>query len=439
MSQSYAPLLEKLNITALNPMQERAFETITGKDNVVLISPTGSGKTLAFLLPCIQLLRPAQPHVQLLIIVPSRELAIQTEQVFKKMGTGFKVTTCYGGHAVGIEENNLVEPPAVLIGTPGRIGHHLRTGALHLEHTHMLVLDEFDKSLEAGFDEDMSHIIARCSHLKKRILTSATLGEEIPSFVGLQHPVQLNFSQASETAKTSLRIKSVRVAGDDKLEALMLLLGKAAQSSVIVFCNHREAVDRISQQLKEFNIGHGIYHGGMEQPDREKTLIRLRNQSVRLLVATDLAARGLDIPEIETIIHYQLPMTEDSMIHRNGRTARMQASGTVYFLLDQDDHLPKFLDMEPEEEQLPRNFVMPPAGDWATLYISAGKKDKVNKTDIVGMLIRKGRLQKEEIGRIEVLDHVAYVAVKTAKAQAVLQLVKGEKVKNVKVKIALAS
>lgn len=439
MFEHYAPLLEKLNITALNPMQERALETIQNKDNVVLISPTGSGKTLAFLLPCIRLLQSGQHHVQLLIVVPSRELAIQTEQVFKKMGTGFKVSTCYGGHAVSIEENNLLEPPAVLIATPGRIGHHIRTGALNLEKTQTLVLDEFDKSLEAGFDEDMSHIITRCSHLKKRILTSATAGEEIPAFVGLQNPVQLNFSQESETAKATLRIKSVRVAGDDKLEALMLLLGKVAQGSVIVFCNHREAVDRISQQLREFNIGHGIYHGGMEQPDREKTLIRLRNQSVRLLVATDLAARGLDIPEIETIIHYQLPMTEDSMIHRNGRTARMQASGTVYFLLDQDDHLPKFLDVEPEEEKLPRNFVMPPASDWATLYISAGKKDKVNKTDIVGMLIRKGKLQKEEIGRIEVLDHVAYAAVKTAKANAVLQLVKGEKVKNLKVKIAVAS
>ena len=439
MSYNYAPLLEKLHIKALNPMQERALETIISNDNVVLISPTGSGKTLAFLLPCLQLLRPAQPHVQLLIVVPSRELAIQTEQVFRKMGTGFKVSTCYGGHAVGIEENNLVEPPAVLIGTPGRLGHHIRTGTLHLERTQTLVLDEFDKSLEAGFDEDMSYIISRCSHLKKRILTSATVGEEIPAFVGLQHPVQLNFSTGSETAKASLSIRSVRVAGDDKLEALMLLLGKAAQGSVIVFCNHREAVDRISQQLREFNIGHGIYHGGMEQPEREKTLIRLRNQSVRLLVATDLAARGLDIPEIETIIHYQLPLTEDSMIHRNGRTARMQASGTVYFLLDQEDHLPKFLDIKPEEEELPRKLVMPPASEWATLYLSAGKKDKVNKTDIVGMLIRKGKLRKEEIGRIEVLDHAAYVAVKAAKVHAVLQLVKGEKVKNLKVKIAPAS
>lgn len=439
MSQPYAHLLDKLRIAALNPMQERALATIGTKNHVVLISPTGSGKTLAFLLPCTLELKPEQTFVQLLVVVPSRELAIQTEQVFKKMSTGFKVTTCYGGHAVGIEENNLVEPPAVLIGTPGRIAHHLRTGALSLEKTPLLVLDEFDKSLEAGFDEDMTAIIAQCRHLKKRILTSATAGEEIPAFVGLVDPVWLNFSREPETAKASLQIKSVRVAGDDKLEALMLLLGKVASGSTIVFCNHREAVDRISQQLVEYGVEHGAYHGGMEQADREKTLIRLRNQSTRLLIATDLAARGLDIPEVSVIIHYQLPLTEDSMIHRNGRTARMQSSGTVYFLLDQEDRLPEFLGVTPAEEALPRELRMPPASEWTTLYISAGKKDKVNKTDLVGMLIRKGKLEKEEIGRIEVLDHAAYVAVKTNRIGAVLQQVKGEKIKNIKVKIARAS
>lgn len=415
------------------------MKTIRTKNNVVLISPTGSGKTLAFLLPCILSLSTAQSGIQLLIVVPSRELAIQTEQVLKKMATGYKVTLCYGGHAVGVEENNLVEPPSVLIGTPGRIAHHLRTGSLNLEKTHTLVLDEFDKSLEAGFDGDMSRIIAQCPHLVKRVLTSATFAEEIPSFVGLTDPVQLNFSKESETAKPSLSVKAVRVAGDDKLEALMLLLGKVATESTIVFCNHREAVERISDQLTEYDIAHGIYHGGMEQIDREKTLIRLRNQSTRLLIATDLAARGLDIPEINVIIHYQLPLTPDSMIHRNGRTARMQARGTVYFLLDQEDRLPDFLELMPQEETLPRHFVRPPASEWATLYISAGKKDKVNKTDIVGMLIQKGKLSKEDLGRIEVLDHTAYVAVKAGRVKTVLELVKGEKVKNIRVKIQLAN
>jgi superfamily II DNA/RNA helicase len=431
----YQLLLAKLNINALNTMQQDMLKTLDKQDNIVLTSPTGSGKTLAFLLPCIELLQAGEQHVQMLIIVPSRELAIQIEQVFKKITTDFKVNSCYGGHSVGIEENNLTEPPAVLIGTPGRIAHHLRTKHINLEKVHTLILDEFDKSLEAGFDAEMSFIITQCKGIRKRILTSATTAVEIPSFVGMGKTVTLNYIKENETAKASLHIKSVRVTGDDKLEALMLLLGKTGSRSTIVFCNHREAVNRISEQLTYYKIGHGFYHGGLDQIDREKTLIRLRNQSIKILITTDLAARGLDIPEIETVIHYQLPLTEDVMIHRNGRTARMHATGTVYFLLGLEDHLPKFLTIKPEEEPLPEKQAIPSPSDWATLYISAGKKDKVNKMDIVGMLIQKGKLQKEEIGRIEVLDHSAYVAITTSKANKTLQLVKEERIKNKKVKI----
>lgn len=439
MKDTGARLLEKLNISELNAMQKEAMEAISQHAHVVLIAPTGSGKTLAFLLPCIQRLKPEAAFIQCLIITPSRELAIQIEQVLKKITSGIKITSCYGGHSVGIEENNLVEPAQVLIGTPGRIAHHLRTGSIQPGQAHTLVLDEFDKSLEAGFDDEMSFILSRCPKLEKRILTSATVSVEIPSFVGLKQALTLNYVKEPETEKASLSIKKVRVPGDDKLEALMLLLGKNGKHSTIVFCNHREAVNRISQQLGEYEIQHAVYHGGLEQADREKALIRLRNQSVRILVSTDLAARGLDIPEIETVIHYQLPLTEDSMVHRNGRTARMNARGTVYFLLDSEDQLPEFVGVEPEEEVLPRKLLIPPAADWVTLYISAGKKDKVNKGDIVGMLIQKGRLQKEQIGRIDVLDHSAYVAVSATKAREVLQLVKNEKVKNQKVKIAPAN
>lgn len=439
MALPYHHFLEKLGISALNPMQEKALDAVSTQRNIILTSPTGSGKTLAFLLPCALELRPEPAHVQLLVIVPSRELALQTEQVFRKMGTGFKVSVCYGGHAVGIEENNLAEPPAVLIGTPGRIAHHLRSGTLDFSRTGMLVLDEFDKSLEAGFEEDLSWILSRCKALKKRVLTSATGGGEVSPFVGLDNPVFLNFNAGSEAAKDSLCLKQITVPGDDKLEALLLLLGKTGPRSTIVFCNHRDAVERIALQLSDYRIAHGIYHGGMEQIDREKTLIRLRNGSIRLLIATDLASRGLDIPEIEVIIHYQLPLTSESLVHRNGRTARMHASGTVYFLLDQGDRLPPFLDVVPEQETLPRDLVMPPPADWTTLYISAGRKDKINKMDIVGMFLQKGGLAREELGRIEVLDHAAYVAVKASCAKKLLAQVRGERIKNARVKIQEAN
>lgn len=435
----HSKILSNFKIDQLNPMQEAMLSAVGQAKDVVLISPTGSGKTLAFLLPLVSLLNEDRKDVQVLIIVPTRELAQQIESVFKQMGTSFKINCCYGGHSVQIERNNLIEPPAVLVGTPGRIAHHIRKKTLDLSTTSYLVLDEFDKSLESGFQEEMSFIIKTIKHLNNRILTSATELKEIPSFTGLKEFNKLNFTEEEKQKSSALEIKSVRVVGDDKLEALLLLIGKIGAQPTIVFCNHRDAVSRISEQLTRLNVYHGFYHGGLEQIDREKTLIKLRNGSINLLISTDLAARGLDIPDIKAVIHYQLPTTEDAMIHRNGRTARMNANGTAYFLLDEDDYLPTFLTIVPVEETLPSKLNLPKPSDWKTLYISAGKKDKVNKMDIVGMLLQKGGLKKEELGKIEVLDHSAYVAVKSDKIVKTLQLIKEERIKNKKVKTEISS
>ena len=435
----HSAILSNFNITELNPMQKSTLEGVLKNQNLVLISPTGSGKTLAFLLPLLDLLKKEKEGVQALIIVPTRELAQQIEQVFKQMSTGFKINCCYGGHSVQIERNNLLEPPAILVGTPGRISHHIRKKNLQVSGTEYLILDEFDKSLEAGFQDEMSFIIKHIQSPEKRILTSATKLQEIPAFVGFKNPFELDFSQKEPTGETKLFLKSVRVAADEKLNGLLLLLGKINSRSTIVFCNHRDAVNRISEELSHLKIAHGFYHGGLEQIDREKTLIKLRNGSITILISTDLAARGLDIPEIEAVIHFQLPMTEDVMTHRNGRTARMNASGTVYFLLEGEDYLPPFLKEIPEEESLPKKMTLPAPSIWKTLYVSAGKKDKVNKMDIVGMLLQKGGLKKEELGKIEVLDHSAYAAIKSDKIIKTLQLIKEERIKNKKVKMEIST
>lgn len=432
-------ILSNLSITSLNPMQQQSLESIEENDNVILISPTGTGKTLAFLLPLLPFLNENLIAVQALIIVPSRELALQIEHVFKQMGTPFKINSCYGGHQVRVEEHNLSQPPAILVGTPGRLGHHIRKNNLDVSQTPILILDEFDKSLEFGFKDEMEFIIKNCQNVKKRILTSATELKEIPNFVGLKNEIILNYLQKESVSENKKLItKFVRVVEDDKLEALMLLLGNISEQSIIVFCNHRDAVNRISEQLTIHEVQHGFYHGGLEQLDRERTLIKLRNESTRILITTDLASRGLDIPEIGTVIHYQLPFTEDVMIHRNGRTARMHASGTVYYLLDKEDFLPKFIIELPIEESLPKTFVLPKPSEWQTLYLSAGKKDKINKMDIVGMLLQKGNLQKDELGKIEVLDFSAFVAVKRKKINQTLSLIKDEKIKNKKIKIEIA-
>lgn len=429
-------ILEKLNIKELKPMQLAAIDAVEKGSDVVLLSPTGSGKTLAFLLPVLNKLDKQNLGIQALVLAPSRELALQIEQVFKQMGTGFKVNCCYGGHPMKIEKNNLLHPPALLIGTPGRISDHIKRNHIDTSTIHTLILDEFDKALEFGFEEDMSFIIKELKKLNQRILTSATRPEEVPAFTGIKNPVELDYIK--DHVVTRLKLKGILAEGEDKLEALLQLLCKVGDKPTLIFCNHREAVDRISKILQEKGLVHDVFHGGLEQEDRERALIKFRNGSHRLLITTDLASRGLDIPEVESVIHYQLPVNESAFIHRNGRTARMHAKGTAYLVLAKDEYKPEFIKEEIEFVKLPANQKLPKNSDWVTLYIAGGKKDKISKTDIVGLLLQKGKLQKDELGLIEVLDFSSYVAVKRDKVATVTKAIKDEKIKNRKLKIEVS-
>lgn len=429
-------ILEKLKINALNAMQlETVAAAKTGSD-VVLLAPTGSGKTLGFLLPVLERLNPDSKGVQALILVPSRELALQIEMVFKQMGTGFKVNCCYGGHSVKTERNNFEQPAAVLVGTPGRIAYHLRHENFDESGITTLVLDEFDKALEFGFQEDMSYIIRKLLSLKQRLLTSATAMEDIPEFTGIKDPIAVNFLKDLQVAP-DLKLKKVLTTAEDKLNTLLQLICKIGNQTTLIFCNHRETVDRISDLLIDQDLAHDIFHGGMEQDERERALLKFRNGSIQILITTDLAARGLDIPEVSCIIHYQLPYTEDAFLHRNGRTARMNAKGTAYLIIADDEKYP-FLKADIETESLKGVFALPKDSAWQTLYIAAGKKDKVNKIDIVGLLIKKGGLQKEDVGLIEVKDQASYVAVKRKLVGKVLSKLANERIKNKKVKIEVA-
>lgn len=429
-------VLGNLKIDSLNEMQQAAIAaTAKGKD-VVLLAPTGSGKTLGFLLPVLKNLDAATKGVQALILVPSRELALQIEQVFKQMGTGFKVNCCYGGHPVKTERNNFEQPPAVLIGTPGRIAYHLRKENFDESSITTLVLDEFDKALEFGFQEDMAYIIGNMRSLKQRMLTSATQMEAIPDFTGLKSSVEINFLKDVKVAP-DLKLKKVMTTAEDKLDTLFELICKIGNKTTLLFCNHRETVDRISDLLIDKDLAHDIFHGGMEQDERERALLKFRNGSIKILITTDLASRGLDIPEVEYIIHYQLPYTEDAFLHRNCRTARMNAKGTAYLMMTEEDKYP-FLKGDIEIEKLKGNYQLPKDSQWQTLYIAAGKKDKVNKIDIVGLLLKKGGLEKDDVGLIEVKDQSSYVAVKRSMVNKVLSALANEKIKNKKVKIEVA-
>ena len=428
--------LVNLQIKALNAMQLASIEANSNSDELILLADTGSGKTLAFLIPVTILLDRSSAVTQALVVVSSRELALQIEQVFKKMGTGFKVTCCYGGHLRETEENNLRQAPALIIGTPGRLADHIRRGNINTGTISTLVLDEFDKSLEQGFEGEMSFILSSLPALKKRILTSATEAVEVPDFVGLKSPVKLNFLTGEQSP--ALAVQYVRCPDMDKPAALFSLICALGNRSTIVFCNQREMVEQASYFLKDKGIVNVFYHGAMEQQERDVALCKFRNGTSSLLITTDLAARGLDIPHIRYIIHYQLPTSQESFIHRNGRTARMDASGTAILLLAPHETIPPYIDPEPVEKILPEQAELPAKPDWTTFYISAGKKDKVNKIDIVGFLSNKGRLKKEDIGLIEVKDFFSFVAVRKSKAGATLQLIKEERIKNKKVKIEIA-
>jgi superfamily II DNA/RNA helicase len=431
-------ILSNLRIDALNEMQQTALEVISQNDNVVLLSPTGSGKTLAFLLPIVESIDKENKKSQALIVVPSRELALQIETVFKGMGTGLKVTTCYGGHKREIEENSLIQPPALLIGTPGRLADHIRRENITTDSIHTIVFDEFDKSLESGFVEEIAYVVSSLPVIKKRILTSATEAVEIPEFVGAEGAVRLNFLPKDAAPTEALAIQIVHSPEKDKIETLFKLLCYLGARSSIIFCNHRESVERVSQALADKGIINTFYHGSMEQRDREVALAKFRNGSVDFLVTTDLASRGLDIPHIRYIIHYHLPTTEEIFTHRNGRTARMEATGTAILILNEEEKMPAYITTPVLEIGLPKTIEIPDKPKWTTLFIAAGKKDKVNKVDIVGFFTAKGELKKEEIGLIEVKDFFSFVALRKSKVSPTLQLIKEERLKGRKIKIDVA-
>ncbi len=436
--ESQQQFLDRLKIKALNEMQLAAKDATANNDKVLLLSATGSGKTLAFLLPVLNALDPDLRKVQALILVPSRELAIQIESVLKQMQTGYKVTVCYGGHKREIEENNLVQAPAIIIGTAGRTADHIRRNNIDCSTIKFLVLDEFDKSLELGFREEMEFIIGSLPAIEKRMLTSATNEVDMPAFVKMDTAVTLNFLPEDQQPNEGLRINTVLSDDKDKLHTLLQLVCYFNNTSTIIFCNHRDAVERTSNFLAEQGIVNVFYHGGMEQHDREVALTKFRNTTSDILVTTDLASRGLDIADIRNIVHYHIPHVEAEFTHRNGRTARMNNTGNVYVIWSDDEKLPAYITEHAHTFELPEKLSLPEKPKWSTLFIAAGKKDKINKIDIVGFLSQKGMLKKDEIGLIEVKDFSAFAAVRKSKIGNVLELIKDEKIKGKKVKIAVA-
>lgn len=425
-------ILDKLGIEKLNSMQEEAKLAIHSFREIVLLSPTGTGKTLAFLLPIIAELDRECAEVQVLILVPSRELAIQIEQVVREMGAGCKTNAVYGGRSFSKEKLEMKHRPAILIGTPGRVADHLRRNSFSTQQISTLVLDEFDKSLEVGFEAEMTEITAALETVEKKILTSATHRVVIPEFVGLKNPTYINYLS---DGVPQLKIKTILSPSKDKLETLVDLLCHIGDQPGIVFCNFKETIQRVSDFLTENNISHGCFYGGMEQRDRERALIRFRNGTYKIIVATDLAARGLDIPELKFIIHYQLPQKGHEFTHRNGRTARMFGDGTAYVIQWEREQLPDFI--KGAEVEVLEPAPAPDASPWSTLFISGGRKDKISKGDIAGLFMKQGMLREDQIGTIELKQDCAFVAVLSSEVNRLLPLIDNSKLKNKKIRVTV--
>ncbi len=434
---THAEYLKNLSIAELNSMQKEVIEKADSIPHLILLAPTGSGKTVAFLIPLLGKFQPDAKSVQALIVAPSRELALQIEQVFRSMKTSYKVSCCYGGHSVRTEQNSLSEAPAVIIGTPGRLADHIERKSFDPRTVKVVVLDEFDKSLQMGFDQEMKAILKSLSGKQQSILTSATQIVELPDFLASTKFETINYLRDEVTSRLSLKL--VHTTSLEKVDALMRLVASFNQEVCLVFCNHRDAVERISALFKKNNFAHGILHGAMEQIDREKNLIKFRGGAHNVLIATDLASRGLDIPEIKHVVHYQLPPQQESFTHRNGRTARMHAEGVAYLILAEDETLPDYIDKSVNEIKLKDKLKLPPPPSFACLYVSAGKKDKISKGDIVGLLTKKGGLNGGDLGLITTLDHASYASVKYSLVEEVLNRIKNEKLKGKRVKIEIAS
>ena len=425
-------LRERHNITALNEMQQLMAGTDASK--LILLSPTGSGKTAAFAIRLLRFLQPSSGRVQAVIMAPARELVLQIADVIRPVAAGLKTVAFYGGHSMADEVNSMSVVPDIIVSTPGRLLDHIRRGTVDVGGVDALVLDEYDKSLELGFLDEMKRIAKRMRSLKMILLTSATPLAEMPDFIAMQGAEVVDFSGKGERSR--LQIAKVDSPERDKLATLADLLRSLPNGRALVFVNHRESAERVYGYLRREHFPVGLYHGGLEQRERQLAVDLLNNGTTPILVSTDLGARGLDIDDVNYVIHYHMPLSAESWTHRNGRTARMGASGTAYVIIADEENIPEYVDWQ--RDYNPKSAAADGfRSDVATLYLNAGKKEKISRGDILGYLIQKGGLTKEQVGKIVVNDHSAIVAVPRQMASQLVEILAPYKLKNTKVRISL--
>jgi len=457
MTQSFSQLplnaslidtLDSLNYVSMTEVQAQALPDVLNNKDVIVQAKTGSGKTAVFGLGILNRLNLSSMNVQSLVLCPTRELADQVAAEIRRLARGIpnvKIITLCGGVPARTQVTSLEHGAHVVIGTPGRIQDHLDRGSLILDDLTLFVLDEADRMLDMGFQQALDDIIEFVPNNRQTLLFSATYPTKIASIADrvMNQPIMIKVkgNNDSDIAQSYYRVKS----NADRLAGIQLLMLEHRPERVLIFCNTKADVKEVNQAMVEFGFNVLALHGDLEQKDRDQTLIRFTNKSTTVLVATDVAARGLDIDDLDMVINYHIASDTEVHLHRIGRTGRAGKQGTAHsFFAEKESYkmkrLADFLDAEIVSSQLPSHKVLsqntykPPM---MTLRVSGGKKQKLRAGDILGALTGEHGIEGRQVGKITLFDHCAYVAVNREVAQTALNKLRNDKMKGKTFKIWL--
>jgi len=457
LKDSLRAVLAELGFTTPTPVQAQGIPLLLAGRDVIGQSTTGSGKTAAFSLPILQRLDLAARRPQALVLCPTRELCAQVARDIRKLGRrepGLQVLVVSGGQPMNPQLAALELGVHIVVGTPGRALDHLTRGSLDLSGVATLVVDEADRMLEMGFVKEMEQILSAAPAERQTVFFSATYPRSIAAMTEAhqRRPVRLTIPEA-ETAKPTLRQVAVQVEDDQRLATLLWVLRKHPPESGIVFCNLKATVAAIEGALTEAGVSVASLHGNLEQRDRDFVMAKFRNHSIRVLVATDVAARGLDIDGLDLVVNFELPFQPEIYVHRIGRTGRAGKPGLAVSLVGRQD-LGKVKAIEqamgaPLERQAATviedsetvDFKPTIAADatMETLYISGGRKDKVRPGDILGALTGEaGGFSGADVGKIEIHDRFSYVAIAKDHALRAVERLGAGRIKGKKFKVGLA-
>ncbi|MBD1556763.1 ATP-dependent RNA helicase DbpA [Vibrio sp. S9_S30] len=433
--------LDSMGYTEMTPIQAKSLpQILLGKD-VVGQGKTGSGKTATFGLGLLQNLDVKKFRVQSLVLCPTRELADQVAKEIRKLARAIhniKVLTLCGGMPMGPQIGSLEHGAHILVGTPGRILDHLEKGRIHLEHLNTLVLDEADRMLDMGFQDALDAIIERTPENRQTLLFSATFPESIEAISKriLRSPTMVKVESTHDTVSIRQHFYTAD-SFDDRLEATRLLLMSEQPESTVIFCNTKRDVDDVADELRYRGFSVIALHGDMEQRQRDQALVQFANKSVSILVATDVAARGLDVDNLDAVINFHLARDPEVHVHRIGRTGRAGAKGCAHsFISEKEGHkvaqIEEYFDLEISPRSLPNKEVLDAPTFYAkmvTLQIDGGKKQKIRPGDILGALTGDNGISGDHVGKINVFPMSAYVAVNTLSAKKAFKKLESGKLK----------